>query len=308
MTITSHTRRAVRKSRDDDPRGVLSGFDRKRRSIRFGIRLLYVVVFFGLVVACLGPLLWLAKAAVSTTQDTLTQPFALWPSGVQWHNLFEAWTELQVATYLLNTIWVAGGSAITAVLVATTGGYALSVLRPKYARILSAGVMATLFIPGVVYLVPLYLTVLDVPIVHVNLLNSYWAVWLPAGTAAFGVLLVKRFMDRLPRDLIDAARVDGAGLFRVFRSIVLPMTRPIIGVLALLSFMGGWEAFLWPLLVLPDINVQPISVALPRLALRSEESTLMAALFISVIIPILLFLVFQRHFLRAASQAGALRE
>jgi multiple sugar transport system permease protein len=294
---------------DESPsRGILSPHDLRSSWRRSTVRALYGLVLLGLLVASVGPLLWLAKAAVSTTQDTLREPFAWWPSGVQWQNIPDAWNRIQTATYLLNTVWIAGGSAVVAVVVATTGAYTLSVLRPRYARLVTAALLATLFIPGVVYLVPLYLTILRLPVVDISLVNSFWALWLPAGASSFNVLLVKRFMDRLPRDVIDAARVDGAGPLRVFWHIVLPLTRPIVGVLALLTFVTGWKEFLWPLLVLPDPAKQPLSVALPRLAFRSEESLLMAALFISVVIPVVLFLVFHRQFLRAASQAGATNE
>lgn len=293
---------------ETDGRGVLSTHDLRRPGVRAGFGAVRWLVLLGLLVVSLGPMLWLAKAAVSSTQDTLRRPFALWPSGPQWHNLADAWSQIQTATYLLNTVWVAGGSTAVAIAVATTGGYTLSILRPRYGRVITGAVLATLFIPGVVYLVPLYLTILRLPMVDVSLINSFWAIWLPAGASAFNVLLVKRFMDRLPRDVIDAARVDGAGPVRVFWSIVLPLTRPIVGVLALLTFIAGWKDFLWPLLVLPEPGRQPLSVALPRLAYRSEESLLMAALFISVVIPVVLFLIFQRQFLRAASQAGALSE
>lgn len=295
-------------STSDVNRGILSGHDLSRPLLRIGLRALQVVILVLLAVACLGPVLWLAKAAVSSTQDILREPFALWPSGIQWQNLPDAWSRIQTATYLLNTIWIAAGSTVMAIVVATTGGYVLSILRPRYSRAITGAVLATLFIPGVVYLVPLYLTILNVPIVDISLVNSFWALWLPAGASSFNVLLVKRFMDRLPRELIDAARVDGAGPLRVFWNIVLPLIRPIISVLALLTFIGGWKEFLWPLLVLPEPAKQPLSVALPRLAYRSEESLLMAALFISIVIPVLIFIIFQRQFLRAASQAGALRE
>ena len=111
--------------------------------------------------------------------------------------------------------------------------------------------LATLFVPPIVLLVPLYLTVVDVPIVHWRLINTFWAVWLPAGASAFNVILVKRFFDNLPREIFEAARVDGAGPFRLFWSIVLPMSRPILGVVSVFAVIATWKDYLWPLLVLP---------------------------------------------------------
>lgn len=288
-------------------RSLFSDTDRRRPSVRLWLGIGGAVFLVVLAIASAGPLLWLFKSAVSTSQDILRDPFGWWPSGIQWGNLPEAWTRVQIGSYLLNTVWVALGTWFFGLLVATTGGYVLSVLRPRYASILSGAVLATLFIPGVISLVALYRTVLDVPLTGINLVGSFWAVWLPAAANAFNVLLVKRFFDALPRELFEAARIDGAGSVRIFVSLVLPMSKPILGVVSLLVIVAAWKDFLWPLLVLPDPSMQPLSVALPRLEETAETSLMMAGMFISVIVPVALFLAFQRQFLRSAGQAGALK-
>jgi multiple sugar transport system permease protein len=168
-------------------------------------------------------------------------------------------------------------------------------------------VLSTLFVPAVVLLVPLYLTVLEPPLLGVSLINTFWAVWLPAGANAFNVLLTKRFFDNLPQEIFDAARIDGAGPYRVFWSVLLPMSRPILGVVSVFAFISAWKDFLWPLLVLPDPDIQPLSVRLPTLARSTELDVLLAALTISALIPMVLFLVFQRTFLRSAGLSGALK-
>ena len=112
------------------------------------------------------------------------------------------------------------------VFVATTAGYALSVLRPRYAKVITGLLLMTLFVPVVVLLVPLYIEIVHPPLIHHSFVDSYWAVWLPAGASAFNVVLIKRFFDNLPREIFEAARVDGAGRFRLFWSVVLPLSRP----------------------------------------------------------------------------------
>src|ERR1700712_5221097 len=115
----------------------------------------------GLVVLGLGPMLWLAKSAITPTQDTLRTPLALWPNGTDWGNLSTAWSTVHIDLYFANTVFIAIGSWAAQIIVATTAGYALSVLRPKYGSILSGMVLATLFIPSIVLLVPLYLTIVQ---------------------------------------------------------------------------------------------------------------------------------------------------
>jgi multiple sugar transport system permease protein len=295
------------RTRAEPAGGIVSSSDWRRPSVRHVLRTVHFVVLAALIVIGLGPILWLAKAAITPTQDTLRKPLALWPHGMDWANLSTAWSSMHLGHYVWNTVVIAGGSWLSQIVVATTAGYALSVLRPKYGRVLSALVLGTLLVPTVVLLVPLYLTVLNPPLLHHSLLNSFFAVWLPAGANAFNILLVKRFFDNLPREVFEAARADGAGPFRLFWSIVLPMSRPILGVVSVFAIIASWKDFLWPLLVLPDPAKQPLSVRLPTLAGSVELDTLLAALLISTLIPIALFLLVQRLFLRGTNLSGAIK-
>jgi len=299
-------KRAVRGAQSGADRGILSEFDRRKPSVRVTMSLVHVLLIVGLVVAGLGPLLWLAKAAVTSTQDSISTPLLLWPNGLDWANLASAWVEVEVGKYFLNTLIIAGGSWLSSLFIATTGAYVLSVLRPKYAPILNGAVLATLFIPSVVLLVPLYLTIVR-PVIGTSLLNNYLAVWLPAAANAFNILLVKRFFDNLPREVFEAARTDGAGPFRVFWSIVLPMSRPILGVVSVFAIIASLKDYLWPSLVLPDPGVQPLGVRLPAIASQTELDVFLAALAIATIVPVVLFLLFQRVFLRSAGLGGAVK-
>ncbi|WP_328645879.1 carbohydrate ABC transporter permease [Amycolatopsis sp. NBC_00348] len=283
-------------------RALLSPSDWRRPAVRRTTRTLHALLLAALFLAGLGPMLWLAKAAVTPTQDTLRDPLALWPHGIDFANLSTAWTRVQIDKYFLNTVWVAAGSWLVQLIVATTAGFALSVLRPRYRKVLTGVVLATLFVPAVVLLVPLYLSMVDF-----SLINSFWAVWLPSGASAFNILLVQRFFDNLPREVFEAARVDGAGPLRLFWSVVLPMSRPILGVVSVFAIVAAWKDFLWPMLVLPDPAVQPLSVRLPALQKFVELDVFLAALAISTVIPVVLFLVFQRMFLRGNALSGAVK-
>ena len=302
------SRRPKRDSIDDlAERSIVSDSERARRGTRIGMTFTHVFLLVTLVVAGLGPVLWLAKSAVTPTQDTLSQPFALWPNGIDWANLSSAWNDIHIDQYFVNTIVIAAGAWFAQLFVATTAGYALSVLRPKYAPILNGLVLATLFIPGIVLLVPLYLTIVHPPFGMGSLLNNYAAVWLPMAANAFNILLVKRFFDNLPREIFEAARTDGAGPFRLFWSIVLPMSKPILGVVSVFAIIAAWKDYLWPKLVLPNPAVQPLSVRLPDVRSQTELDVFLAALAISTLIPIAMFLVFQGVFLRSAGLGGAVK-
>ncbi|MCD2498541.1 carbohydrate ABC transporter permease [Microbacterium nymphoidis] len=307
LTDAETPRRRRRRAEEPQDRTNISDLERQRTRVRVGLWILNAVLIVFLLVISAGPLLWLAKAALSTSQDILREPFGWWPSGIQWQNLADAWVKINIGQYLWNTVLVAVGVWFFGMLVALTGGYGISILRPRYAKVINALVLATLFIPGVVSLIAQYVTVLDMPLLHWNLINTFWAVWLPGAASAFNVLLVTRFFDALPKDVFEAAKIDGAGPFQIFWRIVLPMSKPIIGVTSLITVIGAWKEFLWPLLVLPSPALQPLSVGLYRVTASAEQSLLMAGMFISVVLPVVLFLIFQKQFLRSAGQAGAIK-
>jgi multiple sugar transport system permease protein len=186
--------------------------------------------------------------------------------------------------------------------------YALSKLRPVFGKAVLAGMLASLMLPMTALLVPAYMNVSSLPFVGWNLINTPWALWLPAAANAFNVYVLKRFFDQIPIDLLDAAAMDGAGTFRVLWSVVLPLSRPVLAVISIFAIIGAWKDFLWPLLVLQDPQRQNLSVALARLATAPQASIqfnyLLAGLVIASIPMVVVFLVFQRHILSGLSAGG----
>ena len=291
----------------DAVRGYVSEQDWRRPSVSATMKTLHVTLLVLLIVVGVGPMLLLAKYAITPTQDIIRTPLAVFPNGVRWENLAEAWNDVQVSRYFLNTIWLAAGSWFVQLLVATTGGFVLSVLRPAWSRVVNALVIATLFVPSVVLLVPLYLTILNPPVIGTPLINNFFAVWLPAGATAFNVVLITRFFDSLPREVFEAAAIDGAGPFRLFWSVVLPMSKPILGVVSVFASIASWKDFLWPMLVLKDPALQPLSVRLPAIQAQTDLGVFLGALAISTLIPVVFFLVFQRLFLSGTGLGGAVK-
>jgi multiple sugar transport system permease protein len=287
--------------------GLISVAEWQDRRVRFAVGGAQVLLLVALVLIGLGPLLWLAKSAISPTPDTISNPLALFPHGAAWSNLSRAWSDVNVARYFWNTVILAIGSWLCQIVVATTAGFALSVLRPRYARLLMGLLLSTLFVPAVVLLVPLYVEIVHPPLIHHSFIDSYWAVWLPAGASAFNVVLMKRFFDNLPRPIFEAARIDGAGSWRLFATIVLPMSKPILGVVSVFAVLASWKDFLWPLLVLANPDKQPLSVRLPTIQSQTELGVFLAAMFIACLVPIAGFLIFQRSFLRGSGLGGALK-
>jgi len=292
----------------DSTPGLVSRMDWARPDVKLFLGTGQALLFVLLVLIGLGPVVWLAKGAVTPTIDTLRNPLALFPHGAAWSNLSEAWSTVNVGRYFLNTVVLAVGSWLCQLVVATTGAFVLSVLRPAWARLVYALLLGTLFVPLVVLIIPLYIEVVHPPFIHHSFAESYWAIWLPAGASAFNVVLMKRFFDNLPRELFEAARIDGAGTVRLFFTIVLPLSKPILGVVSIFAILAEWRNFLWPYLILTNSpDRQPLSVRLPAIQAQTQLGVLLAAMLIAALVPILAFLIFQRTFLRGAGLGGALK-
>ncbi|MEV0789510.1 carbohydrate ABC transporter permease [Kribbella sp. NPDC050459] len=267
-----------------------SSNDLRRPATAFALRAVQVLTLLVLVAIGIGPLYWTVKGAVSSPTEMVTNPLRLWPAEAELGNFARAFTELHVGRYLANTVTVVIGSWAVQLLVAMTAGFAFAVIRPRIGRYVYGAILATMFVPYTVSLVSLFLTVLDV-----NLLDTYWAIWLPAGANAFNVLLATRFFEALPQELYDAAKVDGASTWQLLTRIVLPMSRPVIAVISLLAIMHSWKEFIWPLVVISDPRLQPISVALANLVDSAPLDELIAAMAMALAPPVLVFLVLQRY-------------
>ncbi|MFF0560762.1 carbohydrate ABC transporter permease [Streptomyces sp. NPDC004266] len=271
-----------------------------RATYRIGLGL--VLVVFTLVF--LGPLYWLASSGLKDAQEVIQTPPTLVPGTFTPENYTRAWEVMDLSTLLFNTLYYAFGALAFQLVLDVAAAYSLSKLRPVLGRAVLGMMLATLMIPATVLVVPQYLTVLDVPIVERNLLNSPWAIWLPSVTNAFNIFLLKRFFDSIPKELLDAASIDGAGPLRILRSIVLPISRPILGVVSIFAVVGVWKDFLWPMLTLPDPGKQTLNVGIYSLSNGVPVNVLIAALTIAALPTLVVFLIFQRNIMSGLTAGG----
>ncbi|WP_406631162.1 carbohydrate ABC transporter permease [Amycolatopsis sp. WGS_07] len=256
------------------------------------------------VLAFLFPLYWAVTGAMKTPQELAQTPATLVPH--EWHpeTFGEAWDQLSLGKYFLNTLVVAGGAWLAQLAIDVPAAFALSKLRPKFGNVVLGLMLATLMLPAAALLVPTYVTISDLPLVHLNLIDNPAAVWLPAAANAFNVYVLKRFFDRIPDELIEAARLDGAGPVRTLWRIVLPISRPILAVVSILAIVTAWKDFIWPLLVFPDTGKQTLSVMLQRVAIDMPLNVLTAGMVLASLPMVALFLVFQRQILAGLTAGG----
>ncbi|MFF5079323.1 carbohydrate ABC transporter permease [Actinoplanes sp. NPDC000266] len=253
------------------------------------------VVVLGFTLVFLGPLYWMVTGAFKSGQEIAQTPPTLWPRDPESQNYADAWNNLELGKLMFNTFYYAAGAVFFQLVFDTAAAYALSKLRPAFGNVILAAMLATLMIPAMVLIVPQYVTVIDLPIIHVNLLDSPWAIWLPLVANAFNIFLLKRFFDSIPEDLIAAAQVDGASPLRTLWSIILPMSRPILGVVSIFAVTAVWKDFLWPKLVMPSPETRTLSVGIYAFAGGTPQNVVIAASVIAAIPTVIIFLIFQRN-------------
>ncbi|MFD3806672.1 carbohydrate ABC transporter permease [Streptomyces sp. NPDC058611] len=265
-----------------------------------------VLVVAGFTLVFLGPLYWMVAGGLKSTEEFVQVPPTLVPDSLHTANYEAAWKVMDLAKLLFNTLYYAFGALAFQLVLDVAAAYSLSRLRPVFGKAVLGMMLATLMIPATVLVVPQYLTVLDMPIIERNLLNTPWVIWLPSVTNAFSIFLLKRFFDSIPQEILDAAAIDGASALRILRSIVLPMSRPILGVVSIFAIVGVWKDFLWPMLTLPDPALQTLNVGIYSLASGVPENHLIAALAMASAPTLVIFLIFQRNIMSGLT-AGSLK-
>ncbi|AHH96230.1 carbohydrate ABC transporter permease [Kutzneria viridogrisea] len=274
---------------------------RRGKSLYWLVFGLVAVVF---TVGFVFPLLWLFLGAMKSPAELAHVPPPVLPGQFGVRTFTQAWDFMDLGRYFLNTVLVVAGAWLVQLAFDVPAAYALSKLRPKWGNVVLGLMLATLMLPASAVLVPTYLTITDVPLLHVNLVNNPLAIWLPAAANAVNIYLLKRFFDQIPNELLEASTLDGAGPVTTLWRVVLPLSRPVLGVVSITSVVAAWKDFIWPLLVFPDPAKQTLSVALQRFAPDTPINLLLAGLVLASLPTIAVFLIFQRNILAGLTAGG----
>jgi len=262
---------------------------------------LYLLLAVALVVV-VAPFAWMVLGSVKTNAELRQVPPTWWPESPTMDNYTELFARLSFGQYFFNSTVVAVVVTAGNLLFCSMVGYALGMLEFRGRKLLFALILGTLMIPGVVTFVPLFVLV-----ANAGLVNTLPGLFLPFLVAPFGVFLMRQYILGLPRDLLDAARVDGAGELRIFGQVILPMLGPALATLGILTFLGSWNNFLWPLVVAQseDKYTLPVALALYSTGQNQTQYGLLLAGATVVVLPVLLvFLVFQRRFIQGIATTG----
>ena len=270
---------------------------------RGGSRAWYVILTLGLL-AVAGPFLWMLLGSFKSEGELRQVPPTWLPENPTLDNYREWFTRLDLPQYFFNSIVVALAVTVGNLIVCSMLGYALAKMDFPGKRLLFLLVLGVLMVPGMALFVPQF-----VLISNLGMVNTYSGLILPSLAVAgpFGVFLMRQYIMGLPDELIHAARVDGAGEFRIFAQIIAPLTKPALATLGILTFLGSWNAFLWPLVVAQteDKYTLPVALALYSVGQNRTDYGLLMAGAVVIVIPILIvFVVLQRHFVQGIAATG----
>jgi multiple sugar transport system permease protein len=246
------------------------------------------------VIATLFPPFWMVSVSLMPSAEANRFPPPLLPGSPTLEHYRVLFSRLNLATYLLNSTLIATLVTALSLLINSLAGYAFAKLRFKGRDRLFRLLLASMVIPAQVAMLPLFLMLKEM-----GLVNTYGGVIVPGMASIFGIFLIRQYALSIPDSLLDAARIDGAGEFRIYRTLVLPLCKPILVTLAIFTFMGAWNDFLWPLIILTDNDLYTLPVALANLlGEHVQDAELMMAGSVLTVLPVVvLFLLLQKYYI-----------
>jgi multiple sugar transport system permease protein len=263
----------------------------------------------------LVPFIWMIVTSLKPPDQLFTVPPTWIPRELIWDNYVQAMGAGNFGRYALNSLILAVANTITNVSLGALAGYAFARLRFPGRTFLFVLVLATLMVPYQVTIIPLFVIIRHIPLFGGNdilgqggigWMNSYWGLIVPGAVGAFGIFLLRQFFQTLPRELEDAARIDGAGEFRIFWQIMFPLALPAAATLGIFSFQAGWNAFLWPLLITTTDELRTIQLGLTVFVQQysTQWDQLMAATVVATLPVIAAFALGQRLLVRGVAFTG----
>jgi multiple sugar transport system permease protein len=261
-----------------------------------------VLVLISLI--CLLPPVWLLLSSLKNIKEFFSVPPTLLPHTFEPQKLWETWQQLKFTELYGNTLVITVGSIAFALFFNGLMGYFFAILKPRGSGILFAIVLWTMILPNTLGIVPVFKNIISFPLLGINLMNTFWPMWMMAGASAFYVVIFKGFFEGIPPSLIDAAKIDGGTRLSIFTRIVLPMSKPILATITIFTVNATWADFFWPFMVLKKKELWSVTVAIYNLKGLVPMDIQFIALAFAIIPPAILFLLFQKYIMQGFTFSG----
>ena len=288
----------------DKTTGLLNYFDLRKKRYKAIYFVMYsIMICISLI--CVLPIIWVALSGFKDMQEMYAIPPTFFPKSFSFGNVFTLLGKVNIPRYFKNSICIIAGCWVFDIFVNGFAGYVMSRLKPLGSRLIETLVFWTMLMPSI-SVVPLYMTFVDVPLLHFNLLGTFIPMWLMAGASAYNILLFRNFFNSIPMDYIEAARIDGCSDFKIFFKIILPLAKPIVMVVSIFCVTAQWGSFFWPYLILGNTDKEPIAVMLYSLSTSGLvlDNEYMLILFMSIIPPLVVFCIFSKKIMGGLDVGG----
>lgn len=284
--------------------GILTSSDMKQTKYKlFYVVLTLVMLLYAAIVFL--PSLWMILSGFKDVSEMYAKPTHFFPKQIKLSKMWEVWSQLKFYRYYINTAALAGGAIVFDVVVNGFAGYVLSRLKPRGSKAIYWLVMLLMMLPSTMTTVPLYKTFMKFPIGNINMLDTYWPMWLMAATNMFNIVLFKTSFDSISNSLIEAAKIDGANDLKIFARIVLPLSVPIIMTVCIFTFNGQFGNFFWPYLVIQEKEKWVLGIWLYQV--KGSNLTMdrqMMTVFFSIIPQLLIFILFNKYIIGGVNVGG----
>jgi multiple sugar transport system permease protein len=248
------------------------------------------------------PFIWMIMTSLKTEQEVFTIPITWIPEQIEWSNYPKAWEVADFSRYIINSVFVTTMVVSFSLFFNSMAGYAFAKYRFRWRETIFILLLSTMMIPGQVTMIPVYLI-----LKQLGFLDTYTGLIVPTLASAFGIFIMRQFMQAIPDDLLDAARIDGAGEFRIFFQIIIPLSKPALSALGIFTFVASWNDFLFPLLVVSSDSMKTLPLAIASLSagqyVQSWPLLMAAATFVTLPV-IIVFFLGQRYFIEGITMTG----
>ncbi|KKI90012.1 hypothetical protein WQ54_23055 [Bacillus sp. SA1-12] len=271
-------------------------------ALRITLKTLVLIIILLGAFTMLVPFIWMILTSLKTDQNVFTIPIKWFPEEIQWSNYPDAWKVANFSRYIFNSVFITTQVMVFSLLFNSMAGYAFAKFKFRWRETIFLLLLSTMMIPGQVTMIPVYLI-----LKNLGFLDTYYGLVVPGLATAFGIFIMRQFMLNIPDEFLDAARIDGAGEARIFFQIVLPLSKPALSALGIFTFVGAWNDFLFPLLVVSSDEMKTLPLAIASLAagqyVQSWPILMAAATFVTLPV-IIVFFLGQRYFIEGITMTG----
>ncbi len=285
-------------------------------TMRSGVRtVLFYTLALAVALVMFLPFYWSLLTSLKPNEDIFSIPIRWIPDGLTFEHYKTAFTTVPFALYYWNSFFLATAGVMANLFFGSLSGYAFAKLKFKLNKPLFTVLLAAMMIPGVVTLIPSFFVLKHLPLIGGNdllgqggngLLNSFWGIIIPGASGSFAVFFMRQFFLSLPNDMMEMARIEGAGEFRIFWQFYLPLTKPALATLGIFTFQAGWNAFLWPMIILNDPAKHTIQMGLQAFSYnyQTDYGPMMAGALVAVLPILILFIFLQKYFVQGIAFSG----